>query len=177
MVLRGGLIFEEKILPSVRTFYPCIHSRDFYRISSSDMASCSNRGGTYHSFGLHDDTDLIRRYYDESSSNETSEIFARNNKSNIQNKVGQGKYPCLTFVKINIKNLRKLLKKDKKSGIVYIGISIFLKGDEFYEEKSTFACWCHSNGDIVMLLRRGKCLNGEGKTYPYEERRKLYYKG
>lgn len=104
MVLRGGIIFEKKILPSVWAFYPCVHSRDFHRPNPSGMASCGDRGRSYHSFRLHDDSDLIRGYLNEGSSNETSEIFTGHNKSNIQNKMRQGIPPVLFFVKFTYKN-------------------------------------------------------------------------
>ena len=100
MVLRGGIIFEKKILPSVWAFYPCVHSRDFHGSCSSGLASCCDRGSSYNSFGLHDDQDLTGGLFNESSRNETSEIFKRNNKSNIQNKIRQGRRPVLFYCKI-----------------------------------------------------------------------------
>ena len=81
----------------MRTFYPCVHSRDFYRISSADVASRGDRGRSYYRFGVHDDMVLMRRSFDESGSNETPEIFAWNNKSDIQNKIRQGA-PCLILL-------------------------------------------------------------------------------
>ena len=43
----------------MRTFYPCVHSRDFYRISSADVASRGDRGNSYYRSGVHDDMVVI----------------------------------------------------------------------------------------------------------------------
>ena len=81
-------MFEKKeALSAVRNLYPCVHSGDFYGIDFANVAPCRYRGCPDNNIGLHADenvdTRIERGMFDESSSNETSEIFSRDNKSNL----------------------------------------------------------------------------------------------